>query len=48
MWICQQCGRENPHDRAICKDCDGIKIDEDRASENSEDFEELFFDGRGI
>jgi hypothetical protein len=48
MWICQQCGLENTHDRVVCKDCDGIRAHEVRDAENSEYLEELFFDGMGI
>ena len=48
MWICPQCGLENTHDRVVCKDCDGIRVNEVRVSENSGDLEEVFFDGMGI
>jgi hypothetical protein len=47
MWICPQCGLENTHDKVVCRDCDGIRVDEVRASD-SIDLEELFFDGMGI
>jgi hypothetical protein len=48
MWICPQCGLENSPDRVICKDCDGIRADEIRASENGDHLMEMFFDGTGI
>lgn len=48
MWICPQCGLENTHDRVVCKDCEGIRVNEVSISEKSGDLEEIFFDSMGI
>jgi uncharacterized membrane protein YvbJ len=44
MWRCEFCGRENPEEEIVCKNCGATRDSDIGDSGDNENSEDLFFD----
>ena len=47
MWLCKNCGHDDPDDAVACEIC-GALMDEIGDSGDNKDSKDLFFDDEGI